>query len=449
VQNLRRDAAFLYAGAVIPIVLWHMDHTRRFDWFNRDDQFLHAAVGSAGAKVLTSVAGAVAMLMNSKNDSGSGGGNNSTNGGYLPLGRWSSRLWMQEQHEVEGGGCNGHDCYDNARIPSGNANWGDFSATTIALYFAAFTVMLVVVVAREQLEMARRSSGNNGSSSSSKVFPFYSTKHMILVGTWITWAFGVLCPHRVVSLAFLNLFHAAPTFLVTFCAAFNRWLLWCRHAAERSKFIAARWRAGSNGFARDDEDNEADGKRGKNVADESTATTCDPTENCSALDRFALWMLLSSVDGGKNTPFMNKRGGGGASVSSPSATTACSVSFAAPSNETKKKNSNGSSTRTKLLCFCVFLAFLFVLGLAEEYLWETLIWHDYTEELWEFDPAEDFSPPVYSAITALLILPQATHYFLDAFLWKHAAEENPGLALHLGMETARPVPQEWLDMMAT
>jgi hypothetical protein len=134
------------------------------------------------------------------------------------------------------------------------------------------------------------------------------------------------------------------------------------------------------------------------------------------VDRFALWMLMSSNDGGRTTPFLSR---GRRFVS---------------------RNS------TKLIRFGVFLAFLFVLGLAEEYLWECLVWHDFTDQLWGFDLMDprDTPPIVYSAVTAVLILPQAVHYWLDAFLWKHSDDENPGLALNLCL-TTRPVPGEWLQ----
>lgn len=94
----------------------------------------------------------------------------------------------------------------------------------------------------------------------------------------------------------------------------------------------------------------------------------------------------------------------------------------------------------------LYLGFLMLLACVEEFLWESLVWQDYTADSWEWDPQRDFGPAARSAITAFLILPQTTHYFLDAFIWKLGKEThvdargqkelsdvNPGLRLWLAI----------------
>jgi hypothetical protein len=78
---------------------------------------------------------------------------------------------------------------------------------------------------------------------------------------------------------------------------------------------------------------------------------------------------------------------------------------------------------------------LLVLALAEEGLWDALVWHDHPQLFgaWE--------PPAWAAwaAVALLAVPQVTHYVLDGFIWK-LGPSNPGLAQDLGLAPARPAP---------
>lgn len=71
---------------------------------------------------------------------------------------------------------------------------------------------------------------------------------------------------------------------------------------------------------------------------------------------------------------------------------------------------------------------LVVLALAEEFLWDRLVWHERPQ----FFGEEGFSLPgdVLALVVPLLALPQATHYLLDAFIWKPGRE--PALLSRLG-----------------
>jgi hypothetical protein len=75
-----------------------------------------------------------------------------------------------------------------------------------------------------------------------------------------------------------------------------------------------------------------------------------------------------------------------------------------------------------------FFGLLVALAFIEEMAWDHLVWH---EHAWLFggldaggaarslDPAPDGLPPVIEAmVVALLAVPQATHYAIDAFLWR-------------------------------
>jgi hypothetical protein len=228
---------------------------------------------------------------------------------------------------------------------------------------------------------------------------------MLLVGTWVS------CPHRLVALTFLNMFHAAPTFLVVFRTAFNRWLLVVRHNRDLQRCAAAHAESAPNSKA------EVEGG-----ADDSSSTTMRQRKarpsSKAELPRAVAAQLRRS------TP------------------SRCGCSSPAPTAGDRRRSSAAAST--KLWHFALYMAVLFALGLAEDFLWEALVWQDYTADWWEFDPARDFPAAAGSALTAALILPQATHYQLDAFLWKHASAENPGLVQHIAAVSTARIPAEWI-----
>jgi hypothetical protein len=74
--------------------------------------------------------------------------------------------------------------------------------------------------------------------------------------------------------------------------------------------------------------------------------------------------------------------------------------------------------------FVSFILCLWLLAYVEEFLWDTLVWHEHTSlfghtGLW-------LSPDILTWIIPLLALPQTTHYMLDGFIWR--GHENPGNA---------------------
>eukprot|EP00759_Apiculatamorpha_spiralis_P034615 PhF_6_TR35703/c0_g1_i1/m.51837 len=86
-------------------------------------------------------------------------------------------------------------------------------------------------------------------------------------------------------------------------------------------------------------------------------------------------------------------------------------------------------------------AFMFI-GLVEEILWETMVWHDYTDHIFEWDPRQRFGELGYSFISCLLTLPQSSHYVLDAWIWKQGKDSkgeelNPGLRTYMGLDRAK------------
>lgn len=83
-----------------------------------------------------------------------------------------------------------------------------------------------------------------------------------------------------------------------------------------------------------------------------------------------------------------------------------------------------------LLSFAAFYLPLALLSYVEEGVWDRLVWHDHTSL---FPLAEvDLGGLALVLLVPLLSLPQATHYVLDAWIWR-SGDQNPGLAQHLGL----------------
>lgn len=83
-----------------------------------------------------------------------------------------------------------------------------------------------------------------------------------------------------------------------------------------------------------------------------------------------------------------------------------------------------------------FLLFLAGLALLEEGLWDVLVWHDRPVLFGDSGPV--LEADVLALVVPLLALPQATHYVLDAFIWK--AGREPALLVRLGWARAGPGP---------
>eukprot|EP01062_Namystynia_karyoxenos_P083302 TRINITY_DN9567_c0_g1_i1.p1 TRINITY_DN9567_c0_g1~~TRINITY_DN9567_c0_g1_i1.p1 ORF type:complete len:370 (+),score=115.56 TRINITY_DN9567_c0_g1_i1:74-1183(+) len=231
-SDARVDRVVHWIGAAGPILLWHADPYRRFDWFMRDDDF--------------------------------------------PV-----------------------------RLPEGTKPY------TLALWAAA-----LFLYGGWQCALLARGKCNVG-------------KAVTMAYCWFTWAAGVLCPHKLLAVFFLNMFHAAPSYMVTYYVCRNKW------RTEEPPGLA---------------------------------------------ERFIKWSV-------------------------------------APGN------------------WVWYLLFFVLIASVEEALWEALIWRDYFPDLFTFE-LNKFGR---SFFTALLVLPQTAHYFLDAFIWR--LDSNPGIALHYGLSVARPAKQ--------
>ncbi len=85
-----------------------------------------------------------------------------------------------------------------------------------------------------------------------------------------------------------------------------------------------------------------------------------------------------------------------------------------------------------------FYGLLLVLALAEETLWDRLVWHERPQL---FGPSDGAPHPVIAAaLVALLAVPQATHYLLDRWIWR-VGPDNPALADQLGLGQVDPPPR--------
>ena len=79
--------------------------------------------------------------------------------------------------------------------------------------------------------------------------------------------------------------------------------------------------------------------------------------------------------------------------------------------------------------FPLYLVLLAMAAFLEEWAWDRLVWHDHAAL---FPGAEvTLGAAALSVVVALLAVPQATHYVLDAFLWR-VGPQNPLLAERLG-----------------
>ncbi|WP_437599294.1 hypothetical protein [Sorangium sp. So ce590] len=81
-----------------------------------------------------------------------------------------------------------------------------------------------------------------------------------------------------------------------------------------------------------------------------------------------------------------------------------------------------------------FLGFALALAFAEEMLWDRLVWHDQPEL---FGGAVDeplLGPRARALLVPLLALPQATHYLLDAVVWRRR-HTRPAQARALGFRS--------------
>ncbi len=95
-----------------------------------------------------------------------------------------------------------------------------------------------------------------------------------------------------------------------------------------------------------------------------------------------------------------------------------------------------------------FLLFLVALALAEEFLWDQAVWREHGALFGESHMT--LPPDVLSLVVPLLALPQATHYVLDAFVWKPGRQ--PALLSRLGwapMATRHEGPPSGMNPVST
>ena len=77
----------------------------------------------------------------------------------------------------------------------------------------------------------------------------------------------------------------------------------------------------------------------------------------------------------------------------------------------------------------LYLAPLLVLAFCEEWAWDRLLWHE--RGMLFPGPTVALGSAALTLLVPLLALPQATHYLLDAWIWR-VRPENPDLARYLG-----------------
>lgn len=68
--------------------------------------------------------------------------------------------------------------------------------------------------------------------------------------------------------------------------------------------------------------------------------------------------------------------------------------------------------------FVAFVAVVVALAFTEELLWDRLVWHDRPQIFGGGDEGPLLGPIARALLVPLLALPQATHYALDALLWR-------------------------------
>ncbi len=93
----------------------------------------------------------------------------------------------------------------------------------------------------------------------------------------------------------------------------------------------------------------------------------------------------------------------------------------------------GAGAAWRWAAVALFTAPILALALMEEYLWNFLLYRDYSgffEALWQY-PAQALADPLWrAAAIAFLALPQTVHYVLDGFIWKMNGS-NPDLKARL------------------
>lgn len=85
----------------------------------------------------------------------------------------------------------------------------------------------------------------------------------------------------------------------------------------------------------------------------------------------------------------------------------------------------------------VFVGALLALAYIEEGAWDLLVWKEHAAAFGGLTLSLEIPDPVLTLLVPLLILPQTTHYVLDAWIWKFGPS-NPGMKTHLFGPTGPP-----------
>jgi hypothetical protein len=88
--------------------------------------------------------------------------------------------------------------------------------------------------------------------------------------------------------------------------------------------------------------------------------------------------------------------------------------------------------RPGLAAGSAFYGVLLLLAFAEEAFWDRLVWRTHGG-LFPL-PSYEVGADALAVVVPLLAVPQATHYVLDALLWRTSPRVNPGLAAEIGLE---------------
>lgn len=84
-----------------------------------------------------------------------------------------------------------------------------------------------------------------------------------------------------------------------------------------------------------------------------------------------------------------------------------------------------------------FAGLLLLLAYLEEGVWDSWVWKEHGALFFGTTAAWSPAGALAALVVPLLALPQATHYLLDAWLWRFDGS-NPGLAENLGLRSAKP-----------
>jgi len=90
----------------------------------------------------------------------------------------------------------------------------------------------------------------------------------------------------------------------------------------------------------------------------------------------------------------------------------------------------------QIILAALFYGFLLTLAFAEEAAWNRLVWNDFPQLFGAGEPLVGTDSLLGALVVALLVVPQATHYLLDRWIWR-VGPDNPELATQLNLARFR------------